>query len=211
MGIFINTCLSEVTIGLVESESSSVSSGDDGLRLLEVETWKADRQESKKLLPKIVDLLERNGFSKDDLDCVYLVTGPGSFTAVRIGFIVGKSLAEGLGIELRVCTTFEFLKNGLEGMDYKYCLLNAGGKMVYVMDLADGSFEMKSLEEVENFDEEIFWFDISKKQVLGLGIKAEDSFSEYEDFDFERALIKMNKVDDMSSLEPNYVKEANIT
>ena len=211
MGIFINTCLSEVMIGLVESDGNSSGSGDDGLRLLEMETWKADRQESKKLLPKIVDLLERNGFSKDDLDCIYLVTGPGSFTAVRIGFIVGKSLAEGLGIELRVSTTFEFLKNGLESMDYKYCLLNAGGKMVYVMDLADGSFEMKGLEEIENFDEVSFWFDISKKQTLALGLDESKVFSGYDDFDFVKALTEMRLVDDLEGLEPNYVKEANIT
>lgn len=211
MGIFINTCLSEIMIGLVEADVNSSGSGDGGLRLLEMETWKADRQESKKLLPKIVDLLERNGFSKDDLDCIYLVTGPGSFTAVRIGFIVGKSLAEGLGIELRVCTTFEFLKNGLESTDYGYCLLSAGGKMVYVMDLADGSFKMKSVEEAENFDEVSLWVDISKKQALALDLDESKVFSGYEGFDFVKALIEMELVDDLEGLEPNYVKEANIT
>jgi tRNA threonylcarbamoyl adenosine modification protein YeaZ len=211
MGIFINTCLSEVMIGLVETGVSSVGSVAGGMRLLELETWKADRQESKKLMPKIVDLLERNGSSKDDLDCIYLVTGPGSFTAVRIGFIVGKALAEGLGLELRVCTTFEFLKNGLDGLDYRSGLMKAGGKMVYVVDLENGSFEMKDVNEVENFDEMSFWIDISKKHALALGLDESKVFSGYDGFDFVKALTEMGLVDDLEGLEPNYVKEANIT
>lgn len=45
------------------------------------------------LLPGIIDLLEKNRLNADELDCIAVSCGPGSFTGLRIGIATVKGLA----------------------------------------------------------------------------------------------------------------------
>ena len=51
---------------------------------------------SAQLIPQISALLEKHGFSKKDLAAFAAVSGPGSFTGLRVGLAAIKGLAEGL-------------------------------------------------------------------------------------------------------------------
>lgn len=48
---------------------------------------------SEKLVPMIEKLLNSNQISTDQLDCVAVSVGPGSFTGLRIGMTVAKAIA----------------------------------------------------------------------------------------------------------------------
>jgi tRNA threonylcarbamoyl adenosine modification protein YeaZ len=202
MKLFINTCLKKVGIAVVDGNGC----------LIEKMTWKADRQESKKLVPNISQIMDMSGIVKDDITEICLVIGPGSFTAVRIGFIVGRSFADGLGIDLKVCNTFEFLSLAL-GNSFKKAYLEAGGKgkdgrNLYEVDLSDGSFEIVGANNVT----------LNDKNVWNDSVNIEDGSVEecvYEIIgeNWEQIVNGMNVLtpDERNVLEPFYVKEPNIT
>jgi tRNA threonylcarbamoyladenosine biosynthesis protein TsaB len=49
---------------------------------------------SAQLVPQIAALLQKHGFIKSDLDGLVVVSGPGSFTGLRVGLAAVKALAE---------------------------------------------------------------------------------------------------------------------
>jgi len=49
---------------------------------------------SAQLVPQIAALLQRHGLSKADVDAFVVVSGPGSFTGLRVGLAAIKALAE---------------------------------------------------------------------------------------------------------------------
>jgi tRNA threonylcarbamoyladenosine biosynthesis protein TsaB len=49
---------------------------------------------SAQLVPQIAALLHRHGFSKSEIDAFVVVSGPGSFTGLRVGLAAIKALAE---------------------------------------------------------------------------------------------------------------------
>src|ERR1700687_4210596 len=51
---------------------------------------------SAQLVPQIAALLEKHGYRKSDLAAFAVVSGPGSFTGLRVGLAAIKALAEAL-------------------------------------------------------------------------------------------------------------------
>jgi len=71
---------------------------------------------SKHLLPALKDCLDRNGFTKKDFSAIAVGVGPGSYTGIRIGVSVAKTLAFAWGLPLLgVCSLkiFSPVVNGL--------------------------------------------------------------------------------------------------
>lgn len=52
---------------------------------------------SQTIFQHIADLLRRNGWRADDIDCFAAASGPGSFTGVRVGLTAVKGLADATG------------------------------------------------------------------------------------------------------------------
>lgn len=60
----------------------------------------ARRASNTQLLPRIDDLLSECGVDRNDIACVVVGRGPGSFTGVRIALATAKGVASALGIAL---------------------------------------------------------------------------------------------------------------
>lgn len=71
----------------------------DGEHRLERD-WQADRTLAKHLLKFLVELLDEGGHTLHDLTAIGVMTGPGSFTGLRIGLAVCNTLADGLQIPI---------------------------------------------------------------------------------------------------------------
>lgn len=71
---------------------------DGGQRL--VREWQADRTLARSLLKFLTELLAETGHTIHDLTGIGVMTGPGSFTGLRIGLAVCNTLADGMHIPI---------------------------------------------------------------------------------------------------------------
>ena len=64
---------------------------------------------SRRLVPSIKWLMERSGIGMDELQCVAVSIGPGSFTGLRIGLSTARGFAISLGIDISGVPTLDVL------------------------------------------------------------------------------------------------------
>lgn len=85
-----------VTLRVDDGTSETVEFGSDSSHLVE-------------LGEAVLALSDRRGVDVVDLDCVAVVSGPGSFTGLRIGMAYAKGLHAALGVDLVTMTSLELL------------------------------------------------------------------------------------------------------
>jgi len=73
-------------------------------------SYEAWQRQSEMMITEIDNILKRNNISKKDLDAVVVGIGPGSYTGVRIGVTIAKTIAYALKIKLYVKSSLSLLK-----------------------------------------------------------------------------------------------------
>ncbi|MGD0213338.1 MAG: tRNA (adenosine(37)-N6)-threonylcarbamoyltransferase complex dimerization subunit type 1 TsaB [Terriglobales bacterium] len=89
---------------------------------------------SAQLIPQIAALLEKHGQSKHELGAFVVVSGPGSFTGLRVGLAAMKALAEALQKPIVAISVLEAVACSGEARGRVLALLDAGRGDVYVGD-----------------------------------------------------------------------------
>jgi tRNA threonylcarbamoyladenosine biosynthesis protein TsaB len=87
---------------------------------------------SAQLVPQISELLSKLGFSRDDIDAFAVVSGPGSFTGLRIGLAVVKALAEVLNKPIAAVSLLEVCVSSSRKEGQIMAAVDAGRNDVYV-------------------------------------------------------------------------------
>jgi tRNA threonylcarbamoyladenosine biosynthesis protein TsaB len=97
------------------------------------QAYQPAKNHSVTLLPAVDRLLADSSLSRDSLGAVAAGVGPGSFTGVRVGLTLAKSLAFALGIDLVGVSTLQALaRNGRGGeADWICPTLDALKKEIY--------------------------------------------------------------------------------
>jgi tRNA threonylcarbamoyladenosine biosynthesis protein TsaB len=85
---------------------------------------------SAQLVPEIAELLQRHDLDKGDIAAFAVVSGPGSFTGLRVGLAAIKALAEVLAKPIAAVSMLEVLAFGHQGKIA--AALDAGRKEVFV-------------------------------------------------------------------------------
>jgi len=67
------------------------------------------KDHSARVMPAIESLLRQCGVAPDELDLIVVAKGPGSYTGVRIGVTIAKTLAWSLGIPIAGVSSLEVL------------------------------------------------------------------------------------------------------
>jgi tRNA threonylcarbamoyladenosine biosynthesis protein TsaB len=96
---------------------------------------------SAQLVPQIAELLTKHKYTKNDLDGFAAVSGPGSFTGLRVGLAAIKALAETLNKPIAAVSLLEAVAVAGGRKERVFAALDAGRNEVYV-----GEYEQDKLE-----------------------------------------------------------------
>lgn len=105
--LFISTYNYLITIGILK----------DGKKIT-VKEVESVKNHSIYLIPTIKNVLSDNNIEIKDINEIIVINGPGSFTGVRLGVTVAKTLAYTLNIKIKTITSIDALAvsdNTLEG------------------------------------------------------------------------------------------------
>jgi tRNA threonylcarbamoyladenosine biosynthesis protein TsaB len=89
---------------------------------------------SAQLIPQIAAILENQRSSKNDLEAFVVVSGPGSFTGLRVGLAGIKALAEALQKPIIAISLLEAIAQSGGARGRILAVLDAGREDVYVGD-----------------------------------------------------------------------------
>lgn len=103
---------------------------------------------SAELIPQISETLSKHGFSPASLEGLAAVTGPGSFTGLRVGLTAVKGLAEVLKLPIAAVTSLEVLMaagaetlRAVSQVERMMAVLDAGRDEVYAAVQSAGKYE----------------------------------------------------------------------
>ena len=86
---------------------------------------------SKKLMSAVEDILEKAALKLTDLDFLAVVTGPGSFTGIRIGIATIKALAFAANLKVVAVTAFDIMAYNVE-KESALAIIDAGRDNFYI-------------------------------------------------------------------------------
>lgn len=104
----------------------------DDEKLIGEYTQSHKKTHSEKLMPLIKKLLDDTNTSINDIDTIAISKGPGSYTGLRIGAAIGKSLAQACDIQVVGVPTVAALAFNIFSLDnYIVPILDARGGRIY--------------------------------------------------------------------------------
>lgn len=204
MSLFLDTSNFKLIVGIIDEENNKVVSYYN-------EEVKGDM--SSKALCVVRDLIEKSKLIPDDIDKIYIVNGPGSFTGIRIGVTIAKVFAWSLNKKIIPISSLEVLASTNCDTEYVVSMIDARRKCVYA-----GIYD----KELNTYMEDKY---ISLEE---LETKLPNSYTYVSDDDIESLNLKESNIDLLKiinkhkndegtnphHLNPNYLKiteaEANL-
>lgn len=194
-------------------------------------TIQAGLTHSEQLVPHIQTLLEMTNIKHSDLKGIVVVSGPGSFTGLRIGMGTAKAMAYALQIPLYGVMTMDSLAHNVSYTDHTICtVIDAQKKHVYagIYQYEDHELVCKEEPFVIPASDLLDRFRANDDKVLflGDGIKRIEKLLEEKDTNLTildisqripkasslllagRKLIDTNEVSDPMDMVPYYIRRS---
>ena len=180
MNLYIDTHLNDIII-LLFKESEIIKE-----RII-----KGEKQNSKMIMPTIKKVLGKN-----KIDSIIVCNGPGSFTGVRLGVTVAKTLAYTLNVPIRTISSLECLAVSTDSLEKIVGFSDNNGYYIGIFDEdinLIGNYEYLSNSEFKDYT--------SKYQVE---TNIEFNFKKIYDF----AIKKNSK--NPHEVNPEYIKKLDV-
>ena len=89
-----------------------------------------DNTLSERIMPVIDEAFTKSNITANDIDKIYVVNGPGSFTGIRVGITIAKTIAWALNKEIYTISSLELLSSS--NVDTKYIMPLIDARRGYV-------------------------------------------------------------------------------
>ena len=118
--LFIDTCHHNLIVGVYKDTEELILMHEDN-----------DSNLSERLLPLIEKAINSINLDINNVDNIIVANGPGSFTGVRIGVTVAKTLAYSLGCPIHTVSELMVMSSGNYSTKYIVPLIDARRDAVY--------------------------------------------------------------------------------
>lgn len=192
ISLFVDTALSYIRVALFKNDS-----------LLDFINEKCEKNMSSLFDVRVRDLFERNNLSLNDVQKIYTVTGPGSFTGIRVGMTFSKVLAMSLDLKITPISELQVLASTMTNKD-KAPLIDARRGYVYA-----GIYDKDLNTLTENQHILLEDFLSINKDVEYISYDSFEHISTIEpNIDFEKIILKNKEKKQIEHevLTPNYLK-----
>ena len=156
-----------------------------------------DNQTSAKVMPVLDEAFTKTNLNIRDIDKIFVVNGPGSFTGIRVGVTIAKTIGYCLNIPLIPLSELELLASTNTDTKYNISLIDARRGYVY------GAIYDKELKPYFK-DQHILLSELEKKYPLNYTI-----IDNTDNVDIVK-LISKHEIDEPvnpHALKPNYLKK----
>lgn len=133
-----------------KSGGITLAKGDEGSFRVIASSAIAGGTFSAQLVPTLASMLENHGFTASDLDGFVAVSGPGSFTGLRVGLSAIKGLAEVLQKPIATVSLLEALAVSSERQGRIAAALDAGREEIFW-----GLYDIRS-QNAATIEEQLF-------------------------------------------------------
>ncbi|MEG1146123.1 MAG: tRNA (adenosine(37)-N6)-threonylcarbamoyltransferase complex dimerization subunit type 1 TsaB [Bacilli bacterium] len=120
--IFLDTTTSNLIVAIIDEEKNEIISYYNEKLTCDLST---------KVMTVIKESFENSNLKPNEIDKIYSVNGPGSFTGVRIGVTICKTYSWTLGIKVIPISSLEVLASSSTNTKYKVALIDARRDCVY--------------------------------------------------------------------------------
>ena len=120
-----------ISLFLDSSDKKVIVALFNGGKLIDSLIEENDNHLSEKFLPMIERIITKNQLQIDNIDAIYVINGPGSFTGVRVGVTTAKVMAWGLKKRIIPISELAFLATTLTNKKYIVPYIDARRNAVY--------------------------------------------------------------------------------
>ena len=152
--LFISTYDEILTIALLSNDN-----------LISLKERTSGRSHSENLLPMIDETLTENDILPTDLTEIIVINGPGSFTGIRLGITVAKTLGYTLNIPIKLISALEALAISDSNLTKKIIRINDPKGVYYGM--FENNTLIGELNYLSNADFKVFLEDNSDLVIPG--------------------------------------------
>tara|TARA_E500000178_G_scaffold188788_1_gene186902 strand:- start:236 stop:901 length:666 start_codon:yes stop_codon:yes gene_type:complete len=201
--------------------SVSLSNGEDLIDIIEIDNNSYSHSEN--LHSFILKILKKNKFKSQELACISVSRGPGSYTGLRIGVSAAKGLCFANDIPLISVSSLEILANSISFSGIVIPTIDARREEVYSCVFFENNIIVEEKPEIitqESFQDHLI---NNKILIIGSGqFKCEKIIKKNKNITFNNEIINpssshmpvlsyrkfINKeFEDLAYFEPRYLKE----